>query len=111
MRQQYVLYLRMAPLLQSLRDTWKGDAQISALHDHYCSVPILFIDDMSDSSQDNVPLPAYQQNYAVAIMGARMGDMRPTIVTSNWDANHLPRLGQGLCRGDVGGLVLYSHNS
>jgi DNA replication protein DnaC len=80
---QYGLYMRMSELMQSLRDSWKGDEKTSDLLDRYCKAPILFIDDMSSSS-DNSPQPEYQQEYATAIMRSRMGDEQPTIVTSNW---------------------------
>jgi DNA replication protein DnaC len=82
---EFALYLRMSQLMQTLRDSWKGDERTGQLLEYYCQVPILFIDDMSDSSQDVMPLPAYQQDYAAAIMRARMGDRRPTLVTSNWE--------------------------
>jgi hypothetical protein len=80
----YVLYVRMTELLQSLRDTWRGDEKTSELLQKYAKAQVLFIDDMSDSSQDDVPLPAYQQDYAAQIMRERMGNMMPTIVTTNW---------------------------
>jgi DNA replication protein DnaC len=82
---QYVLYMRMSQLMQSLRDSWKSDESTGRLLQDYCEVPILFIDDMSDSSQDTLPLPSYQQDYAAVIMRSRMGDRLPTLVTSNWD--------------------------
>jgi hypothetical protein len=81
----YVLYMRMTDLLQSLRDSWRGDEKTGELLQKYAMAQVLFIDDMSDSSQDSHPLPAYQQDYAAAIMRERMGNMRPTIVTTNWN--------------------------
>jgi hypothetical protein len=80
----YVFYLRMADLLQTLRDSWRGEEKTSALLQHYADAQVLFIDDMSDSSRDDLPLPAYQQDYAAAIMRERMGHLRPTLVTTNW---------------------------
>jgi DNA replication protein DnaC len=82
---EYVLYMRMSQLLQTLRDSWKSDEKTGDLLNHYSSVPILFIDDMSDNSADDSPLPAHQQDFASAIMRNRMGDMLPTIVTTNWE--------------------------
>jgi DNA replication protein DnaC len=73
---EYVLYLRMSQLMQALRDSWKGDERTGQLLEYYCPVPMLFIDDMSDRSHDVLPLPAYQQDYAAAIMRARMVDRR-----------------------------------
>ena len=82
---QYALYMRMSQLMRTLRDSWRGEESTGKLLQNYCEVPIHFIDDMSDSSQDELPLPAYQQDYAAAIMRSRMGDRLPTLVTSNWD--------------------------
>jgi hypothetical protein len=82
---QFGLYMRMSELMQSLRDSWKGDEKTSDLLERYCKAPILFIDDMSNGSEDNTPLPEYQQEYAAAIMRSRMGNELPTLVTSNWD--------------------------
>jgi DNA replication protein DnaC len=82
---EYVLYMRMSQLLQTLRDTWKGEEKTGDLLQHYSTVPILFIDDMSDNSADDKPLAPHQQDFAAAIMRNRMGDMLPTIVTANWE--------------------------
>jgi DNA replication protein DnaC len=80
----YVLYVRMGDLLQSLRDSWYGDEKTNELLQKYTEATVLFIDDMSDSSRDDAPLPVYQQEYAAAIMRKRMGNHSPTIVTTNW---------------------------
>jgi DNA replication protein DnaC len=82
---EYVLYMRMSQLLQTLRDTWKGEEKTGDLLRHYSTVPVLFIDDMSDNSSDDKPLPPHQQDFAAAIMRNRMGDMLPTLVTANWE--------------------------
>lgn len=82
---EYVLYMRMSQLLQTLRDTWKGEERTGDLLSHYSTVPVLFIDDMSDNSSGDTPLPPHQQDFAAAIMRNRMGDMLPTIVTTNWE--------------------------
>jgi glutaredoxin len=82
---EYVLYMRMSQLLQTLRDTWKSEEKTGDLLTHYSTVPVLFIDDMSDNSVDDKPLPPHQQDFAAAIMRNRMGDMLPTLVTTNWE--------------------------
>lgn len=82
---EYVLYMRMSQLLQTLRDSWKTEEKTGDLLSHYSTVPILFIDDMSDNSSDDKPLAPHQQDFAAAIMRNRMGDMLPTIVTTNWE--------------------------
>ncbi|MEL6524391.1 MAG: hypothetical protein AAFQ07_01660, partial [Chloroflexota bacterium] len=53
----------------------------------YTTIPILFIDDMSDNSPHDRPLSPHQQDFAAQIMRERMGDERPTIVTTNWEPN------------------------
>jgi DNA replication protein DnaC len=87
----YVLYVRMSDLMQDIKDTWYGDDKTSALIRNYQEAQVLFIDDMSDSSRDEKPLPPYQQDYATMIMRSRMGNMKPTIVTTNWNSTVFER--------------------
>ena len=54
----YVLYVRMTDLLQSLRDSWRGDEKTSELLRKYAEAKLLFVDDMSDSSRDKTAIPA-----------------------------------------------------
>lgn len=84
---EYVLYMRMSRLVDTLRDTWKSDEQTGKLLSHYCDVPTLFIDDMSNNSREDDPLPAHMQDFAATIIRERLDNHRPTLITTNWGPN------------------------
>jgi len=94
---EYVLYMRMSQLIQTLRDTWKSDEQTGKLLEHYCEVPVLFIDDMSDNTDPDEPLSPHMQDFAATIMRARMGNFLPTIITTNWEPTVFVNKWGGIC--------------
>lgn len=79
------LYTRFNDLMHEIRDTWRSEDKTSDLLQRYETIPFLFLDDLSNDSHPDEPLPEYIQEYMSSIFRNRLPNQRTTIITTNWD--------------------------
>jgi DNA replication protein DnaC len=78
-------FRRAASLFQTLRDSYSKEGMTEeVVLAEYMNSPMLVLDDLGAGS-----LSDHERRCTLEIIDRRMNDMRPTIVTSNWDVEQI----------------------